>query len=158
MKKCTKCGDQKPLSEFHKNKNAKDNLVPHCKACAKMLAAKWYKNNSERVIARTRAWNENNKDKVRKAARNYHVKTKYGITFEKEQQLKIAQNNKCAICQDELGIKHRSHIDHSHKTGEIRGVLCHLCNVLLGQARDSIDILKSAQKYLQKHNKKATKK
>jgi len=155
MKNCNSCGIQKPVTEFHKHKKAKDGLVLCCKACAKLKAALWYSKNREKVISRTREWGKNNLEKVKKAQRNYHTKTKYGITFEQEQELKNIQNNRCAICEDVLGLGHKAHIDHSHATGEIRGILCHLCNVLLGQARDSIEILKSAQKYLEKYTEKS---
>lgn len=58
-----------------------------------------------------------------------------------------SQNNKCAICG--IDIKDNGVVDHSHITNKVRGILCNKCNVLLGMARDNVDILKKAIDYLQ---------
>ncbi len=42
-------------------------------------------------------------------------------------------------------------VDHDHKTGAWRGVLCHHCNIMLGGARDRLDVLEAAMKYLTDH-------
>lgn len=57
------------------------------------------------------------------------------------------QGNVCAICKKK---KRRYDTDHSHVTGRVRGVICHRCNSLLGHARDSVAILRSAADYLEK--------
>jgi hypothetical protein len=44
-------------------------------------------------------------------------------------------------------------VDHCHETGRIRGMLCHLCNVLMGVARDSTGILYQAVTYLNTYNR-----
>ena len=43
-------------------------------------------------------------------------------------------------------------VDHCHKTGKIRGLICDSCNVGLGRFKDNIDNLKNAIKYLEKNN------
>ncbi|MEI8329552.1 MAG: endonuclease VII domain-containing protein [Chlamydiia bacterium] len=111
----------------------------------------YYLKNKQKIIAQSSEWAKNNKEKRAIIGRNSHTKKKYGITFKDEQALKLAQNNKCAICKNVLGEGHQVHIDHSHSTGKIRGVLCRYCNILLGQAKDSIEILQSAQDYLKKY-------
>lgn len=62
------------------------------------------------------------------------------------------QGNACAICRTtdpkRKGSKSPWHIDHCHVTGRIRGVLCALCNLGLGQFRDSPDLLEAAAVYL----------
>lgn len=57
----------------------------------------------------------------------------------------------CAICGDvpKEGAR-RLAIDHCHASDEIRGLLCWNCNLLLGNARDSVDILRAAVAYLQR--------
>ena len=60
------------------------------------------------------------------------------------------QKNMCAIC----GRKDESKVlcvDHDHKTGTIRGLLCNGCNVGLGNLKDDIQILQSAIAYLHKY-------
>jgi hypothetical protein len=138
MKKCTKCGVEKPLSEFHKNKNTNDGLQYICKICSLINGKKW---------------DAKNKHKRRDKALN----RQYGISLEKFEAIKKTQNNACCICGDSFSIGKFTHLDHCHKTNQIRGILCNHCNRGLGAFKDSIKILKSAQKYLQKYNKKAVK-
>jgi hypothetical protein len=65
-----------------------------------------------------------------------------------------SQEGKCAICKStkfgRAGISYFS-VDHCHKTGKVRGLLCSYCNTALGQMDDSIDRLKSAIEYLTKN-------
>lgn len=62
----------------------------------------------------------------------------------------------CEICGAEHGhVRNgrgsRLAQDHDHKTGQLRGVLCTRCNVVLGQIEDSQELLEKCQKYLQKY-------
>lgn len=83
---------------------------------------------------------------------------RYGLTGPERDDIVAAQNNKCAICKDELagwgfGASAKSSaVDHCHKTGKTRGILCYHCNMALGQFKDSITVLESAIEYLRKHN------
>ena len=43
-------------------------------------------------------------------------------------------------------------VDHDHETGDVRGVLCNPCNIILGKAKDNPDILKNAANYLTEHS------
>lgn len=70
----------------------------------------------------------------------------YGITREDLNAILERQNFKCAICK--TLVNYRSQIDHCHKTGKVRGVLCPLCNRMLGMARDNVDVLATAIGYL----------
>jgi hypothetical protein len=59
------------------------------------------------------------------------------------------QNCRCAICgRDNPGRAPEWHTDHCHKTGKVRGILCHNCNVALGGFRDDITKLQAAINYL----------
>jgi hypothetical protein len=60
------------------------------------------------------------------------------------------QNDVCKICKGPGdGKKGNLAVDHNHKTGAVRGLLCNSCNVALGNAKESIEILQSMIKYLQ---------
>ncbi len=86
--------------------------------------------------------------------RNLKLRIRYGITFEDKIKILEEQNNKCKICFVALVADHQdTHIDHEHSTGKIRGVLCKLCNTLLGLARDNSQILQEAINYLNNSNK-----
>jgi hypothetical protein len=80
----------------------------------------------------------------------------YGIDLNKYNELLISQNYKCAICQENPngwnGQSGRFDVDHDHKTGKVRGLLCSSCNTSLGKFKDDISILKRAINYLKKEN------
>lgn len=61
--------------------------------------------------------------------RIYHLKRTYGITLEQYTELLEKQDYACAVCKKKQDkIKYNLHVDHDHKTGEIRGLLCFNCN------------------------------
>lgn len=73
----------------------------------------------------------------------------FGITQQTYLQMREAQQERCAIC----GVTDRNAdkalgIDHSHETGDLRGLLCSKCNSGLGFFNDNISILLAALKYL----------
>ena len=65
-KTCSKCGETKPLTEFHKQTGSKDGHRGHCKECQQAAYRTWYEANKERRAASDKAWLEANKE--RKAA------------------------------------------------------------------------------------------
>lgn len=73
---------------------------------------------------------------------------KYGLTPESFEATFEAQGRRCAICGAvDPGPRHW-HVDHDHGTKLIRGILCALCNPLLGYAKDDAVILEKAAAYL----------
>ena len=80
----------------------------------------------------------------------YSIKYKYGISLDDYNKKLISQNYKCAICGREQKNKTKRilKIDHNHKTGKIRGLLCFYCNIAVGHFEDNIVSLKKAIKYL----------
>lgn len=75
-----------------------------------------------------------------------------GITQELFWQVFESQNGCCAICLDLLPVEeHNIHVDHDHKTGHYRGLLCGSCNWGLGQFRDNPDTCARAADYLRLH-------
>lgn len=79
--------------------------------------------------------------------RNWLKKT-YGLTIEQYQLMIEAQGNKCLICNDEFAERRKRHVDHCHKTGVVRGLLCQNCNFGIGAFRDRPDLLIAAANYL----------
>jgi hypothetical protein len=74
----------------------------------------------------------------------------HGITAQQLFELHQKQKDCCAICHKPEVIKSVLSLDHSHSTGQVRGLLCTHCNLLLGQANDDIMVLKGAITYLEK--------
>jgi len=84
----------------------------------------------------------------RKKSHSY-VLEKKGSSLEEFEALLAEQGGKCAICRgEEPGPWGTWRLDHNHKTGRVRGLLCFSCNVFLGHAKDSPRILKAAVHYL----------
>jgi len=79
--------------------------------------------------------------------RNAALKRRYGITQDDFDAMLAEQGNLCLICASKSELV----VDHCHQTGKVRGLLCVLCNGLLGQARDDVKILGKAIRYLRKH-------
>jgi hypothetical protein len=84
-------------------------------------------------------------------ARNNTLKYKYGITQIDYEQLFKKQNFSCLICKKGNGTTVRFPVDHCHKTGKVRGILCPACNKALGLFKDNIEALESAIDYLKKN-------
>ncbi len=77
-------------------------------------------------------------------SKSKYTKRSHGLTDEQARRMKAGAS--CAICGSLEDLK----VDHCHETGEIRGVLCHHCNVALGHMRDDPERLRKAADYLEK--------
>lgn len=79
-----------------------------------------------------------------------YVEKTYGISAEQYKILYEAQGGRCAICRRATGATRRLAVDHDHKTGEVRGLLCKPCNRYgLGMfARDNPEVFDRAADYL----------
>lgn len=87
----------------------------------------------------------NQKPEAKQQSRGYTLLRKYGITLETYKRQIEIQSGRCIICNikpDNL------HVDHCHKCGNVRALLCGHCNTMLGYARDTPSILRSAADYL----------
>jgi len=91
----------------------------------------------------------NDRKKYPEKYRAKDLKSLYGITSEIYNDILREQGGVCAICGKEDTTKNNFlHIDHNHRTGEIRGLLCSHCNLGLGNFMNDEEILYSAIKYL----------
>lgn len=98
----------------------------------------------ERNNAAARKYRKNHPER-----RRFIQAPKLGTTKSEVESRLIEQRNRCAICSEIFVVT--PHIDHSHTTNKFRGLLCRACNHMLGNARDSIRVLRSAIEYLRKH-------
>jgi hypothetical protein len=74
-----------------------------------------------------------------------HLRRKYGLTEAERDAMIASQRGLCAICLDALPV----HVDHCHKTGRVRGVLCFNCNSAIGKLGDDPDAVRRAAAYLE---------
>jgi hypothetical protein len=104
-------------------------------------------------IEKLREWQKQYREKNRKALSDGERKRRFGITPEKYAELFKSQNGTCAICNNpetatRLGKVKALSVDHCHKSGAIRGLLCSDCNTGIGKLKDDVKILQSAIQYL----------
>jgi len=139
--KCNKCGIEKELTAefFYKNKNIKRGFSYWCKDCSDK------NRNKEKDRIRARNYARKNYHKHR----NYTLKSKFDITLNDYDDLLKKQDGRCAICgMINSETKYDFSVDHDHKTGNIRGLLCTNCNLALGNFKDNPFVLLKAFKYL----------
>lgn len=121
---CQKCKTEKSVEDFYKHDRS---MCRHCRST--------YQSTKRRE-------------------QRYDLK-KYGITKDDYQRLLIQQKFSCAICET----PHREEperkwaraclaVDHNHKTGKVRGLLCQKCNTMLGLISEREDLLKRALAYI----------
>lgn len=134
-KHCSTCTDYKPFSAFSPSPRSgkRGGVSANCKICS----SKKYNPIQQRA---------------------QRLKSRFGITQAEYDAMFSQQKGLCAICHqpetvmDNTGKKARAlAVDHNHKTGAIRQLLCGYCNYLLGYAKDNPELLQSASDYLRKH-------
>jgi Recombination endonuclease VII len=121
----------------------------------KQYHKKWRLKNLDSIKTRGKKYFQDNKERIYKRRvkngtarynRAYQIKSRYGILESDYNNMLIKQNKLCCICRQEKELC----IDHDHKTGKIRGLLCRHCNSGLGLFKDDKGLLLEAIKYLLK--------
>jgi hypothetical protein len=157
MKYCCSCDQWKNEEEFGVNNSTKSGLASYCKECERARVREYKKSHPEVIKAQRKRYNNknqstraeyrlNNKDIIK----NNALQRSFGITMQEYLNMYMAQNGKCAICNQEAPDPGRSlGVDHDHTTNKIRGLLCMSCNMGLGNYKDDIQLLKNAIVYLE---------
>ena len=132
IKYCRYCGQNKPSAHFSPHPTTTDRLNNKCKDCVrvynKLRHAKRTREELDLINAKRRA-NRN----TWKTDRKKHFKRSYGITIEDYETMFANQNGVCKICQKTCKSGKNLAVDHCHKTGKVRGLLCATCNTSLGR-------------------------
>jgi aspartyl-tRNA synthetase len=163
MKICKNCQILKKVEDFYfTNKTKNDKRVANCICCHNKIVSErkrkqgedWHKKEN----ARKQKWADANRERYDRRLKNSQLKRCFGITLEQYEQMLLQQNNKCCICNKTPNTKLTHHkkprrlaVDHCHKTGKIRGLLCFDCNSAIGKFQDSIQLLQNAIDYLKKN-------
>ena len=133
MKRCPRCGRPKILDEFSKATKSRDGRFTYCRLCLK----------------------EKNATRTSELRKKWYLAQKYGMTLSEYARMLNSQQGKCAICkQGKDGIDMDGKplaLDHSHKTGKARALLCFRCNVLLVLVEERSDLIPVMQEYLTLH-------
>jgi hypothetical protein len=137
-KTCTVCKQPKPLSAFSPLHRGKDGCQPKCKECRNRQTRQYFADHKQDVLLQQRLY---------RARMGHRRRLFYGLTTLQFDAMTLKQGGKCAICQ--RGPTHKSLcVDHNHKTGKVRGLLCHRCNLALGAFDDDPAVLLRVISYL----------
>ena len=131
---CTRCDKTLPFTDFTVKGLRKDGSTKYSSRCKPCQAKKKKETYSP------------------EKKREKDLRTKYGITLQEYDDMLVAQDYKCAACgtmNTTFSNGKRFHVDHDHKTGEVRGLLCGHCNVTLGHIKDDLTTLRNLIKYLE---------
>lgn len=119
-------------------------MTKKCKTCGEEKALSLFGKHKGRKLGLA--------DSCKTCRNEKAVLERHGLTKSEKEAMLIAQNYQCAICGcHESEINHILAVDHCHKTGKIRGLLCPECNLAIGKFQDSVEVLQSAADYLAKH-------
>lgn len=151
MDKCNRCKKFKDTSEFI-IQSGKSTRCVKCRKDRNEQAKKYYKKRS--------TLSDKEKNYFKRRNRNASLKRKYNIDIETYEQMLKEQDNLCGICEQSLitnsqkgwGGKREACVDHNHKSGKVRGILCRGCNLALSMIENKIFQQKSNQ-YLSKFEK-----
>ena len=137
-KACSRCGEEKLLSDFYKNRSKKDGRSSECRVCGRQHR----KENIAKYRVYCKEWSERNPQ----AGRKNRLK-QYNLTLVDYNRLHTQQKGLCAICGLPATARVRGRVkslsvDHNHRTGEVRGLLCVKCNTAIGSLNvDNLGIL-----------------
>lgn len=117
--------------------------MKRCERCGKNRAERFYTGPKGRIC--TTCQKQSRSD----AHHRRRVTQTYGLEAGEYDALFIAQNGACAICRGTR--RQRLSVDHDHRDGVVRGLLCRMCNGrLLTAARDRPEVLRAAAEYLER--------
>jgi len=147
---CHKCRNR----EWYRKNKAKPPKTLSCSVCGVTWESRTATNSSGMcrrcyAVTSTREHRKIDPDYNRRSV----LKCRYGLTIKEYEDLLHAQGGVCAICKTSDpgdGKKKCFHVDHDHKTGAVRGLLCISCNMALGSFDDDPARLRVAAAYLEK--------
>jgi hypothetical protein len=136
-KVCTKCKHDLPmtLEYFGPCKRNKNGFRSWCRNCSNVA-----KKDYLRVLSKEK------RIKMLQTKKDLNLKVKYGLTSVEKLQMCANQNGCCAICEQPIPYSNL-YVDHNHKIGKVRGLLCYRCNPLLSAIEDE-NFNKRAREYL----------
>ena len=151
-KRCNHCRQEKPVSDFYRNRHAKDGLQGCCKPCsaahnrASHVRLKDARNAQRR--AEQQALREGDPAEYKRWLQAKNLRQNFGLTLDDYEKLLVLQHGVCGICGCPPPEHKRFDVDHEHETGAIRGLLCGRCNRAIGMLDDDPARFSRAASYL----------
>ena len=119
----------------------------------KLRSERYRNKNKEKIKERLKLYALKNPEKIKLAKLKQSLKKRYKITLDQYNEMYRKQENKCGICEiHESKLTKKLNIDHDHRTGKARELLCQKCNIALSYF-ENFDI-KPFMEYLNKHKEK----
>ena len=127
---CRLCKEELPIEKFYLLSHESGKRRPECIRCVREYQKSIY--NPEK-------------------RKSQHLRYLYNITIDQYSDKLEDQGNLCAICGTDTpgGNGKKFYVDHNHATGQVRGLLCHNCNFLIGHCKENKEILMWAIMYLE---------
>lgn len=136
MKRCPLCKEVKPLEDFPKDPSRKSGVHSYCRICRAADSRRRNRLRRQEGIL--------NRENLKRKARSL------GMTIEEAESIYEQVGEACMICGGPpTGNHRRLAMDHDHKTGKFRGLLCGWCNNGLGMFQDNPETLRQAARYLE---------
>ncbi|MFK0283434.1 endonuclease VII domain-containing protein [Streptomyces sp. NPDC090499] len=170
---CVRCGEVKPHAAFARKRSNLDGLQHHCRDCSSDYHRARQESLGRKVrpkvdvpeghklclkCGEVKPWSEWHRNATASdglstrckscravEGRAGHLKRNYNLTEAERDAMVASQYGICAICLSAPPV----HVDHCHKTGRVRGVLCFNCNSAIGKLRDKPDAARRAAAYLE---------
>lgn len=159
MKICRKCGFIRTSPGRCIPCKARQNAIRYLRESDKLkkYGVEYRKKNRHKMLATRRKYYDKNRTVISQKGKAYRKKNaaalsaaerkkKYGINLVDYHHLMASQLGCCAVCGKS---PEKFHVDHSHVTGKVRGLLCTKCNCGIGQLQDSPILLRQAALYLE---------
>lgn len=164
-KTCTRCGHTKHVTKFYARHYNRDGRMQECKDCSNARerkpnppATKGSKVCSgcgeRKSVLEFHAGKTGEKGRhcyCKDCESLRHKKRKYGVTAEEYQLFLVRAQGKCECCRAQLVERPKQYLDHCPDTGRARGILCQLCNSLVGSGRQQLPRIRAALEYLAAH-------
>jgi hypothetical protein len=96
LKRCTKCGEDKPPAEFSRDRSRKDGRVSQCKACVR----RWQQENADRLADYHRRWQQENRDKKRAQDRRYRKRKRQDPEYRERRRANARRRDRERRAQD----------------------------------------------------------
>lgn len=126
--RCMTCMEMLPYEAFHTDKSRKrSSRSPRCRECTRTYNKEWNRKSARRTLLK-----------------------KYDLCETTYHRMLVEQDGVCKICGNTCSSNRSLAVDHCHKSGAVRGLLCRSCNVGLGHFKDDPKLLLLAAKYLLK--------
>ena len=139
---CPGCECIKPVTEFSTTRHG-SGISPYCRECANEIARR--RNATAKGKAEKQAYYQRRK----RQQRDNTLRREFGITIDQYEAMLVEQNNVCAICGGVDKSKSLA-VDHDHKTGKVRSLLCGRCNPAVGFLLDNPEYARKVLAYIEK--------